>query len=240
MFPSLITTILAVQLALPAPVLVQSAPKSKPPKKGVTAPVKKPTENKWKDLFDGKSLTGWTRTEFGGGGEVRFEPKFREEKPAIFVESGEALSGFNWTGDALPKTNYEVALEGMKVQGTDFFCGLTFPVGDTFASLILGGWGGGVVGISSIDGQAAVENTTTKYLTFVKDHWYKVLLRVTPTKIEAWLDNKPIVDLEITGKKISLRHGEISLSKPLGISTYQTKAAFRSIKIRSLETKSAK
>jgi hypothetical protein len=192
---------------------------------------------KWKNLFDGKSLEGWKQTNFSGAGEVHVEKKFREGSAAIVVESGVALSGFNWTGDTPPKTGYEVALEALKIEGSDFMCGLTFPVGDSHASLILGGWGGGTVGISSIDDLDASRNETTKYMSFAKDRWYKIRLRVTPAKIEAWLDDKQIVNQEITGKKISLRRGEIDKSVPLGFSTYQTSAAFRAIKLRRLPEK---
>lgn len=185
----------------------------------------------WKPLFDGKSLAGWKRTEFAGGGKVHVETAFRGGPPAIVVDSGATLSGFNWSGEA-PKWNYEIALEVMKIEGTDFICGLTFPVGDSHASLILGGWGGGVVGISSIDGHDASENETTKYMDFPKDKWFKVRMRVTPDKLESWLDEKKIVDQVIIGRKIMLRYGEISRSVPIGISTYQTSAAFREIKMR--------
>lgn len=222
-----------------APLLVkQAADKSQDAsngKTGVGPEAFKP--GVWKSLFDGRTLEGWKQTEFSGGGEVRVEPKFRGGKAGIVVNSGVALSGITWTGPALPKTNYEIALEAMRIDGTDFLCGLTFPVGDSHASLILGGWGGGVVGISSIDGMDASENETTRYMGFSKDRWYKVRLRVTPEKIEAWLDNKQIVDANITGKKIGLRRGEIDRSLPLGIATYQTSAAYRAIKLRRLDTK---
>lgn len=210
----------------------------------------------WKSLFDGKSLGGWKRTEFTGGGKVRVEEKFKGEGPAIVVEAGDPLSGFNWAekkGEAgktqegktqgesgekkieLPKTNYEISLEALKIEGNDFMCGLTFPVGDSHASLILGGWGGQVVGISSIDRLDASENSTTKYVRFAKDRWYKIRLRVTPDKLEAWLDDEQIIDQEIKGKKITLRFGDIDRSVPLGIATFQTSSAFRNIKLRRLE-----
>jgi hypothetical protein len=123
----------------------------------------------------------------------------------------------------------------MKTEGRDFFCGLTFPVGEAFATLIVGGWGGGVVGISSIDNSDASENPTTKYLDFEKDKWYKIRLKVTKAKIEAWIDDKQTVDADIVGKKVSLRPGDISQSMPLGIATYRTDAAYRAIKIRTLK-----
>jgi hypothetical protein len=189
-------------------------------------------QNGWKSLFDGKSLAGWKVTNFAGAGDVRVERSFRGSS-AIVVEAGATLSGFNWTGDA-PRSNYEIALEAMKIDGTDFMCGLTFPVADSHATLILGGWGGGIVGISSIDGADASENATTRVMTFARDRWYRVRVRVSPERIEAWLDDKPIVDQEITGKKISLRHGDIKLSVPIGITTYQTSAAFRVIRLREL------
>jgi hypothetical protein len=52
--------------------------------------------------------------------------------------------------------NYEIKLEAKKVTGNDFFCGMTFPVGDSFCSFIVGGWGGPVVGLSSIDGTGRI------------------------------------------------------------------------------------
>lgn len=188
----------------------------------------------WKSLFDGKSLSGWERTDFAGGGAVQVEGSFRGGPAAVTVKMGDALSGFNWTGGELPKTNYEISLDVMKIEGSDFVCGLTFPVADSFASLILGGWGGTVVGISSIDGRDASENETTKFIPFPKDKWFHVVMRVTPTRLTAWLDEKKVIDQDIAGRTISMRPGEIYRSKPMGISTYQTSAAFRDIKIRRL------
>ena len=187
-------------------------------------------------LFDGVSLGGWKKTDFRGGGAVHVEPGFRGGPSAIVVDAGTSLSGITWTKD-MPRTNYEISLESMKIEGLDFMCGLTFPVAASHASLILGGWGGNVVGISSLDDHDASENETTQGMPFAKDHWYKVRMRVTPAKLEAWLDDKKIVDVSIAGKKVSLRFGEISKSTPLGLATYQTKAAYRNIKLHRLAAK---
>ncbi|HEY3281345.1 MAG TPA: FAD:protein FMN transferase [Armatimonadota bacterium] len=187
----------------------------------------------WKVLFDGKSLGGWSPTGFAGAGDVRVESSFRGGPGAIVVDQGAALSGVNWTRE-VPKTNYEVSLQFLKIQGTDFACGLTFPVGDSFASLILGGWGGGVVGISSIDGHDASENNSTRYVGFAPDRWFRVRLRVTPDRLQAWLNDEQVVDQDIKGRRISLRGGDIRLATPLGLSTYQTSAAFRDIRLRVL------
>jgi hypothetical protein len=191
-----------------------------------------------KSLFDGASLAGWKVTDFFGGGKAHVEPNYRGGPAAIVVEAGTSLSGITWTGDA-PKTNYEITLEAMKIEGQDFMCGLTFPVGDSYASLILGGWGGNLVGISSIDEHDASENDTRKYITFPKDRWFAIRMRVTPAKLQAWLDGKKIVDASIVGKKISLRFGEIKKSAPIGLANYRTSSAFRAIKLRQLDSAGA-
>jgi 3-keto-disaccharide hydrolase len=178
-------------------------------------------------LFDGKTLAGWATTDFGGHGEVRVE------NGQIIIGMGAALSGIQWT-NPIPKTDYEVTLEAMKVEGSDFFCGLTFPVRDAFCSFIVGGWGGGVVGLSSIDSNDASENETTHVMSFEEKRWYQIRLRVTEKKIEAWIDAEKIVDLETMGRQISLRPGEIELSAPFGIATWQTTGALRAVKLRRL------
>lgn len=192
-----------------------------------------PPKAEWIQLFDGKSLAGWKQTDFTGGAPVHVDPGFRGGDAAIVVDNGSTLSGFNWTGD-VPRTNYEVQLDVMKLLGSDFMCGLTFPVAESYASLILGGWGGTVVGISCIDFHDASENPSTKYITLDKDRWYHVRLVVTPARLAAWLDDRKVVDEDITGRTINLRHGEISKSVPLGIATYQTQAAYRNIRLRRL------
>jgi len=181
----------------------------------------------WTPLFDGKTLNGWKPTAFGGAGEATVE------NGAIILETGSDLSGVNFTGE-VPKTSYEVALEAKKVAGDDFFCGLTFPVGDTHCSLIVGGWGGGVVGISSINGDDASENETTQFKKFDKDRWYRIRVRVTAAKLEAWIDDEQMVNLELEGKRLAPRSGEIELSLPFGIATFRTRAALRDIKLRKL------
>lgn len=183
----------------------------------------------WKPLYDGHSLGGWAVTDFAGHGAVSIESGL------VVVDLGDALSGINYTNGNVPTMNYEIALDAMKVNGSDFFCGLTFPVADSWCSLILGGWGGGVVGISSVNGDDASENETSQLLRFENNKWYRVRARVTTKKIECWLDDKKVVDLKTAGKTIGLRFGEIELSKPLGIATYQTTAAFRNIQIRPVK-----
>lgn len=180
----------------------------------------------WKSLFDGKSLAGWTVPKFGGEGEVRVE------NGQIVLEMGHTLTGVTCTGE-VPRTNYEVSVEGKKIEGNDFFCGIAFPAGDTYLSFVAGGWGGGVVGLSSIDSQPAIDNETMKIMNFEKGRWYRFKVRVTPARIQAWIDAEQVVDLETQDKKLSL-HPAMELSKPLGFASYVTTSALRDIKIRTL------
>lgn len=184
-------------------------------------------EAPWTSMFDGKSLGKWRVTDFGGHGEVLVE------EGKIVLGMGAILTGIDWTGE-LPRMDYEISLQAMREDGSDFFCGLTFPVGKDPCSLIVGGWGGGVVGLSSLDGLDASENETTSYMAFDSKKWYTIRLRVTQGKIEAWVDKEKVADVDTTDKKIGIRP-EVELSKPLGISAYCTTAALRDIKIRSLK-----
>jgi len=189
--------------------------------------------NAWTSLFDGKSLRGWTRTDFSTLGDVRVENPFRGGPGAIVVALAEELNGVNRTRP-VPKTNYEVSLEAMRLTGHDFFCGLTFPVGDAAATFVVGGWGGSVTGISCIDGADASVNETTRSMDFDKDRWYRVRVRVTPAKIECWIDEQKVADVALAGRKISLRPGEIERSLPFGLAAWHTRAAWRNIRLQQL------
>ena len=181
---------------------------------------------KWESLFDGKSLAGWKITPFGGEGEVHVDDG------QIVLEMGADLTGITIARD-VPKIDYELELEAMRVDGIDFFCGLTFPVNDKPCSLIVGGWAGAVVGLSSLDGLDASENETTKLMSFKNETWYKIRLRVTADYIQAWIDDEPVVDCDIAGRELSIRV-EVDPSRPLGIATWQTVAALRAIRVRAL------
>jgi hypothetical protein len=179
----------------------------------------------WDRVFDGKTLAGWKETAFAGRGAVECEHGL------IILNTGDPFTGVNLT-NPFPTMNYEVALDAMRVSGSDFFCGLTVPVGEGSCSLIVGGWGGSLVGISSIDSMDASENETTKFINFEHERWYRIRLRVTEGRIEGWIDKEKLVDVVIGGRRISVRPGDIELSRPFGIAAWQTTAALREIRVR--------
>jgi len=172
-------------------------------------------------LFDGESLDGWLVIDAVGHGRVSVDEE------CIIIEKGEEITGVKWTGE-LPKMDYEVHLEAKRIDGSDFFCGLTFPVEESFLTLVLGGWGGSVTGLSCIDSYDAAENETYGMWEFEQNKWYSVRLSVTKEKIEAWIDDNKIVDFVQGQSHLSLRW-EVDISKPFGITTYKTTGAIRKI-----------
>jgi hypothetical protein len=201
----------------------------------VQAPATQPAlTEKWQSLFDGKGLTGWKVSDFAGAGKVQVKDG------AIDIGMGSMCTGVRYDPNdpkapvrPLPRENYELTLEGRRMEGQDFFCGLTFPVGKDPISLILGGWGGTMVGLSSLNGMDASENETSQSIEFQKGRWYRVDVRVTKTHIRVWVDDNKIIDVAREGKRISIRY-EMEPSVPLGVATWQTRGAIRDVRIRRL------
>jgi hypothetical protein len=181
----------------------------------------------WRPLFDGKTLNGWKESDFFGAGKVTVAD-------GVITLGYGALTGINWASSTLPfpTANYEIRVEAARIKGSDFFAGITFPVGDAFCTWINGGWGGEVVGLSSINGADASQNETTLTRKFESGRWYSLHLRVTPAKISAWIDDEPVIDVSIGKKWIALREGEIIHSAPFGIASYSTVAGVRRIEWR--------
>ncbi len=180
-------------------------------------------------LFDGETLDGWDVIEFGGEGDVEVVDG------AIQMMSGDPLTGICIAeGTELPKANYEVSLEGMKLEGSDFFCAITFPVNDTFCTMVVGGWGGNLVGLSNLDGRDASENGTKVTRKFAKNQWYAIRIQVLQDRITAWIDDEKLIDESIVDREVSIRNDVITTT-PLGITNFITVSALRNIKIRKLD-----
>jgi hypothetical protein len=180
-----------------------------------------------------KTLEGWYVA-----GEFEFEDHgpVRIEKDSIVLGAGAPATGIRWTGP-FPTDNYEVTLDAMRVEGFDFFCGMTFPVADEPCTLILGGWGGGVVGLSNVDSFSAAENETTLNINFKNGRWYRVRLRVTKPRIQVWIDDEEEIDLEREGHSFDIWIQQEAM-KPFGIATWYTKAALRNIRVRRVDPES--
>jgi hypothetical protein len=209
-----------------APNLVLSARAAEPPAKADGKPV-------WTSLFDGKTLDGWKSADFSRPGKVFVRDG------AIVMEKGEQMTGVTYSRGDFPKIDYEAELEGKKIAGDDFFCTTTFPVDKTFCSFVVGGWGGTTVGLSSINSADASENETSTAREFKHHVWYRVRIRVTAKRIQAWIDDTSLVDLGIEHRKISTRI-ECNACKPFGVATWCTTGAVRGMRVRLLTAEEKK
>lgn len=153
------------------------------------------------------------------------------------LEPGQPMTGARfagWETHDMPRSHYAIEYEAMRVEGDDFFASVTFPVNDTHVSLIVGGWGGAVVGISSIDDMDANENNTRGNGVFENNVWHKVRMEVRDDDLRAWIDSKLFVNVSTKGHTLGLRPGDIEKCVPFGFSSYMTRARIRDVVIRKL------
>ena len=207
------------------PAVSQTQPKESPTAEIPAATDAAPPVD-WKP-FPGK----WTACQFGGDGKVVIEAK------QISVRLGDPLTGVYLKASddkqTLARDHYELKLRARRTDGFDFFCGLTFPVAKEHTTLVLGGWGGGITGLSSLDGRDASENETSMYQPYKNDQWYEIRVRVDPFAVQCWIDNESIVDVVRAEHKFGLRF-EMELCEPLGIAAYQCAAEYQDIVWRTL------
>jgi hypothetical protein len=189
---------------------------------------KSKTEVAWKPLLPKTGLEGWEVTDFIGQGEVTHKDQL------LVLEMGDPLTGINYKKKDFPKTNFEIELEAKRIEGNDFLCGLTFPVGDEFCSFIAGGWGGGLVGLSSVDGYDASENSTSTYHKFENGKWYKFRLAVDDEVIRGWIDDESYFQQEREHHEFSTRI-EVYVCQPLGLCAFQSKVAVRNFRWRPIK-----
>lgn len=179
-------------------------------------------------LFNGVTLDSWEITNFGPQGPVTVSGG------QIVLGMGEGCTGITYKKE-FPGLDYKVTLDAKKVAGNDFFCGMTFPAGKESCTLIVGGWGGTTVGLSSINKKDASENQTTTYMNFEKGRWYRIALIVRKDTIRAYIDDKMIIDyIRAKDDVLSIRP-EVALSKPFGIASWYTTAALKDIRLERLE-----
>lgn len=169
----------------------------------------------------------WKSCQFGGDGELEFSSE------AIRMGNGDPLTGVVCLAK-LPNEDYEIEFESRRMSNFDFFCGLTFPVGEEKCSFIVGGWAGAVVGLSSIDGEDASENKTKKLMSFENEQWYRIRVRVTKDLVQAWIDDQLVVKQERAGHKFSIR-AEMYSSLPVGIAAFHCEAELRKFRWRNWE-----
>jgi Domain of Unknown Function (DUF1080) len=178
-------------------------------------------------LFDGNTLDGWKDAGFAKA------PAAKVEDGAIVLPPGSPISGITTTRKDLPTTNYELSYEAMRIDGRDFFAAATFPVGKSFVTLVNGGWGGTITGLSSLNGSDASENETSKFVKYENKTWYRFKVRVTDKAIRGWVDDKPVFAVELDGREVGTRI-EVRANQPLGFSAWRSSGAIRKVEVRPL------
>lgn len=183
-------------------------------------------EADWIPLFDGRELGEWKPAPYTAAGPVTVEGG------AIRLGRGR-MTGVRW-GGGFPRDGYEIRFEAARLEGRDFFS-ITFPVGPSHCEWVNGGWGGEVVGLSNLDGYDASENETSTLKEFNLGQWYRFRLAVTEERIQGWIDEAVVIQVEVKGREVGLRFGDSDLATPLGFSAYATAAGIRKIAYRRLE-----
>lgn len=186
----------------------------------------------WIPMFNGKSLAGWKETPFSGRGDVQVRDGM------IRLGRGR-MTGITWAGK-FPESGYEIRFEAARLEGSDFFASIVFPVAGSWCSWISGGWDGTVVGLSNLDGNDASENDTSTIHEFVQGRWYAFRLRVTGSRIQGWIDEASVIDVDTNGRKVELRFDDTDLCIPLGFAAYGTTGGLRKIEYRLLASPQGK
>ena len=184
----------------------------------------------WRPLFDGQSLAGWRVVESGASGPVSVEGG------RLLLGQGEPMTAVVLAepgASAFPRDDYEIEVVAARLLGNDFFAALTFPVGAGELTLVLGGWGGGLCGLSCLDGEDAAHNETKSFHGFERRRDYAVRVTIHGAHVRASLDGETIADVDVTGRRCSLRT-EVEPCRPLGLASYQTEGAIRSVRWRPL------
>lgn len=180
-------------------------------------------------LFDGKSLDGWKvidSYDFKRHGPVEVRDG------SIYLAPGDPSTGIRSTHER-PSEEYVLTWKARRVAGGDFFCGLTFPILKQQCTLIVGGWGGGVVGLSNVNDANASENETSLWLDVTQNQWYAFRLTVQKPRILVEIDSKRVIDLETAEKRFSIWTEQEPVA-PLGFSTWNTGAELRDIVLETL------
>ena len=189
-------------------------------------------------IFDGTSLNGWLPIE---GARRARRPVARIEDECLVLAPGQPFTGVCWTPKH-PRIDYELAFEAMRVQGRDQFAGIILPVGKARCSWYVGAFGGRVVGLEILDGKGADKSVTTAEVDFENGLWYRIRLRVERDRIQGWINDTPLLDEKLAGRKLKLPSWmNWRLPHSLAILAHKgTKTKLRRIHLRALGAKPPK
>lgn len=191
-----------------------------------------PPRSEWK-LLEEEFAASWRASGIAEEGGVSIKAGEIELQPGQPM-TGARFDAAAWKAAGMPTTRYAIEYEAMRVAGNDFFGTVTFPVNDSHVSLVVGGWGGTLVGISNIDDMDANENSTRANAYFENNHWHQVRIEVRDDDLQAWINHKLFINTSTKGRKLGLRSGDIEKCVPFGFASYATQSRIRHIRISRL------
>lgn len=221
----------AAQVPAWSPARAADPPASTAAASSATAAVEKPrpdTEG-WYPMLEGQELG---RRQILHEGEFAKAGQVTLKDGQLHLGRGMPATGVRWSQE-FPHTNYEIEWQAQRTEGNDFFCGLSFPVQDGSLTLVAGGWGGWVVGLSCIDERYAIDTDTVRKVEFENDKWYRFRIRVTDKAVAVWIDDQQTIDFAIDGHTLAVSE-EMRPSLPLGIATWKTAGSIRQMRYREL------
>ncbi|MDB2577216.1 DUF1080 domain-containing protein [Planctomycetota bacterium] len=180
----------------------------------------------WQELFDGRDLSSWKAGVFG-----EF-PEFDQVEDGVVIPQGVPLAGLTYQGEP-PTPPFEAEFDVTKEFGADFFFSVTFPVRGEHLTLVLGGWGGVVCGLSCLDGEDASGNDTRTLRNFPDGTRYRVSLVVSDDRVRVDLDGERLIDADLRGRELELRP-EVDPSVPFGVAAFATQTVLHRVRVRQL------
>ena len=186
----------------------------------------------WEDLFDGKTLNSWqirSDGHFKQHGQVRVSPD------GIRLERGKgSFTGILCTRD-VPAADYELAFDVRREAGGDQCVAAKFPTGTQ--RLAFGIWtrdNRSCADVEMVDEKGVWSNDTRREIDVRSGRWYHLRVRVTLRRVEAWVDDVQVADLDTAGHKLHTA-GHIQHELPLGLHTEVSTCTLRAIRLRRLK-----
>lgn len=182
-------------------------------------------------LFNGKTLAGWQAvSSFPGQGPPG---PVQVRNGLIILGPGKSYTGIARVGE-FPETNYQVTIEAKRVAGYGDFCSVTFPAGKSRCTLLVGA-ATHMVRLKRVDGDYLDGSSLPG--GFSEGQWYRVTLRVTPSLVEAWINDHRAISLQTVGHQLTATPSYDNV-EPFGINSWETTTAIRRIELRRLEPES--
>lgn len=177
-------------------------------------------------LLDATNSNEWVTGAYGE------DLEYRRTDEGIVIPQGIPLAGLVYRGTP-PDGAFELEVRARREYGGDFFLGVTFPVGEEHLTLVLGGWGGAVCGLSCVDGLDASEGTTRTLRSFPNGKYFDVRIEMTGARVDAFIDGEHLLGQALEGRRLSLRP-EVLPSAPLGLSSFATCTTVQRVRWRPL------